>query len=177
MSDTSEIVDRLAALSDDELVAVLRATTAERPALATVHAALVAAAETDDVIDTIVTPTTDVTPTTESTPNYESPALHGASEQVGSGSAVPAVPVPPTGIVPSAEVGGYSPGGVPTFESVRDKVEQRFGTAQGMSELDRQTTAGRSADEQWEAREKAARERLDQIRKSLRGNDVETREP
>jgi hypothetical protein len=46
-----------------------------------------------------------------------------------------------------------------------------------MSELDRQTTAGRSADEQWKAREKAARERLDQIRKSLRGNDVETREP
>lgn len=67
--------------------------------------------------------------------------------------------------------------GVPTFESVRDRVEQRFGTAQGMSELDRQTPAGRSADEQWEAREKAARERLDRIRKSLHGNDIETTEP
>jgi hypothetical protein len=172
VSDTSEIVDRLAALSDDELVAVLRATTADRPALATVHAALVAAAEPDDsVIDAVVTPTT------ESTPDYVSPAGRGASEQVGGGSTVPAVPAAPTGIVLPAEVGGYSPGGVPTFESVRDKVEQRFGNAQGMGELDRQTPAGRSADEQWEAREKAARERLDQIRKSLHGNDVETQEP
>ncbi|WP_280484682.1 hypothetical protein [Nocardia cyriacigeorgica] len=42
-----------------------------------------------------------------------------------------------------------------------------------MGELDRQTPAGRSADEQWQAREEAARERLEQIRKSLRDNDDE----
>ncbi|MFE7802405.1 hypothetical protein [Nocardia sp. NPDC057440] len=169
MSDTSEIADRLAALPDDELLAVLRAATAGRPTLAGVHAALGAAAAGDDaIIDA------DVTPDTELSPSHESPAVLGASGQVGGLSAVPAVPVPPTGIPTQAAVSGYSPGGVPTFESVRDKVEQRFGTAQGMSELDRQTPAGRSAGEQWEAREKAARERLDRIRKSLHGNDVET---
>ncbi|MFQ6328517.1 hypothetical protein ACLMAL_20550 [Nocardia sp. CWNU-33] len=170
MSDISEIVARLAALSDDELLAVLRAATAEHPTLTGVHAVLGTAAATDDAI-------VDVTPDTDPSPSHESPANLGASGQVGGLSAVPAVPVPPTGIPPSAAVGGYSPEGVPTFESVRDKVEQRFGTAQGMSELDRQTPAGRSADEQWEAREKAARERLDRIRKSLHGNDIETTEP
>ncbi|WP_406238164.1 hypothetical protein [Nocardia sp. NBC_01009] len=172
MSDISEIVARLAALSDDELLAVLRAATAERPTLTGVHAALGTAAATDDAIVDV-----DVTPDTEPSLSHESPANLGASGQVGGLSAVPAVPVPPTGIPPSAAVGGYSPEGVPTFESVRDKVEQRFGTAQGMGELDRQTPAGRSADEQWEAREKAARERLDRIRKSLHSNDIETTEP
>ncbi|ONM46950.1 hypothetical protein B0T44_19840 [Nocardia donostiensis] len=68
----------------------------------------------------------------------------------------------------AAGVGGYTSGGVPTFESVRDKLEQRFGTSQGMGELDRQSPAGRSAEEQFEARERAARERLEQIRKSMR---------
>ncbi|MFD0362279.1 hypothetical protein ACFQZZ_12600 [Nocardia sp. GCM10030253] len=172
MSDTSEIVDRLAALSDDELVAVLLVATAGRPTLSAVHAALSTSAGADDaVVDGNVSPDT-VAPS-----EHESPSGLGASQQVGGISAVPAVPVPPAGIPMPAELGGYSPGGVPTFESVRDKVEQRFGTAQGMGELDRQTPAGRSADEQWEAREKAARERLDQIRKSLRGNDTETTEP
>lgn len=90
---------------------------------------------------------------------------------------VPAVPVPPSGIPASVSGGAYSSSGVPTFESVRDKVEQRFGTAQGMGELDRETPAGRGVDEQWEAREKAARARLDRIRKSLHGNDIETHEP
>ncbi|MEV6432500.1 hypothetical protein [Nocardia sp. NPDC051463] len=172
MSDTSEIVDQLAALSDDELLAVLRAATAGRPRLAGAHAALDRAQATDEVIIDA-----DVTTDTEPSPLRESPATLGASGQVGGLSAVPAVPVPPTGIPTPAAVGGYSPDGVPTFESVRDKVEQRFGTAQGMSELDRQTPAGRSADEQWEAREKAGRERLDRIRKSLHGNDIETTEP
>ncbi|OCF84414.1 hypothetical protein AW168_01725 [Nocardia brasiliensis] len=100
--------------------------------------------------------------------------MRDVSGQVAGTSPVPAVPVPPTGTTAPTETGGYSPSGVPTWGSVRDKVEQRFGTAQGMGELDQQTPAGRSADEQWDAREKAARERLDQIRKSLRGNDTET---
>ncbi|WP_425298238.1 PspA/IM30 family protein, partial [Nocardia abscessus] len=84
---------------------------------------------------------------------------------------------PPPGMPSAAASGGYSASGVPTFESVRDKVEQRYGTAQGMGELDRQTPAGRSVDEQWQAREKAARERLDRIRKSLRDNDVDPNQP
>ncbi|WP_228000699.1 hypothetical protein [Nocardia australiensis] len=168
MSNTSEIVAVLATLSDDELVAVLRGATEGRPALAVVHAVLAApVAVGDAIIDA------DVTPDADFASPRESPDVLAASERVGDISPVPAVPVSPTGFVSPAEVGGYSPGGVPTFESVRDKVEQRFGTAQGMGELDRQTPAGHSADEQWEARAKAARERLDQIRKSLHDNATE----
>lgn len=172
MSELGEITARLAALSDDELLSVLGTATAGRPRLAWVHTAVVEAAGLGHMgSDATVSPATPM----PQTHDQESDAA--ASGQVGGVLPVPAVPVPPTGIPSGPEVGGYSSGGVPTFESVRDKVEQRFGTAQGMGELDRQTPAGRSADEQWEAREKAARERLEQIRKSLRGNDVESNDP
>ncbi|NKY30059.1 hypothetical protein [Nocardia gamkensis] len=168
MSDNSDIASRLGGLSDAELAGVLLVATAGRPGFAAVHAALLGLVETGDAGTA-----GDVTPTTP----VGGPALPGqgseVSGQVGGGSAVPAVPVPPPGMPGTAPSGGYSVSGVPTFESVRDKVEQRFGTAQGMGELDRQTPAGRSADEQWQAREKAARERLDRIRESLHGNDAE----
>ncbi|WP_433679328.1 hypothetical protein [Nocardia sp. CA-119907] len=172
MSDLGEITARLAALSDDELLAVLGTVTAGRPRLAWVHTAVVEAAGLGHMGSDATVSRATPTPQT-----YDRESDAAASGQVGGAFPVPAVPVPPTGIPSGPEVGGYSSGGVPTFESVRDKVEQRFGTAQGMGELDRQTPAGRSADEQWEAREKAARERLEQIRKSLRGNDVESNDP
>ncbi|WP_410876673.1 hypothetical protein [Nocardia sp. A7] len=162
MSETSELLGRMAALPDDELVAVLRAAVAGRPGLGAVAAALAEAdfgdAETGE-------------PVTLDTNVIDADVVPVASGQVGGSIPVPPVPsgLPGTG-APTA-TGGYSTSGVPTFDSVRDKVEQRFGTAQGMDELDRQTPAGRSVDEQWEAREKAARERLDQIRKSVQGND------
>ncbi|MFB8281498.1 hypothetical protein [Nocardia colli] len=172
MTENSEIAARLAALSDRELAGVLLVATAERPGFEVVHAALLGLLETGDT-----TTVGGVTPTTMPASVHDAPPLHDVSGQVGGGSAVPAVPVPPTGIPAPTETGGYSPSGVPTWGSVRDKVEQRFGTAQGMGELDQQTPAGRSVDEQWDAREQAARERLDQIRKSLRGNDTETHGP
>ncbi|MFD6463967.1 hypothetical protein [Streptomyces roseolus] len=166
MGDYSEISARLAALSDAELVTVLQAATVGRPGLWAVRAVL------DELAGVGDAPTSgDVSPATEIGTAHDQGSGGGASGQVGAGSAVPVVPVHPAGIPASSAPGGYSSGGVPTFESVRDKVEQRFGTAQGMDELDRQTPAGRSADEQWEARRKAARERLDQIRKSVHGND------
>ncbi|MEV6280855.1 hypothetical protein [Nocardia sp. NPDC051832] len=166
MTEYSEIAARLAALPDAELASVLHAATAGRPAFWAVRAALEEMAGVAHA-----TSTGDVSPATESAQAHDQAVDGGASGQVGTASAVPVVPVHPAGIPASPATGGYSSGGVPTFESVRDKVEQRFGTAQGMGELDRQTPAGRSADEQWEAREKAARERLDQIRKSVHGND------
>ncbi|MGW4330614.1 PspA/IM30 family protein [Nocardia sp. NPDC004573] len=172
MSDNSEIVTRLAGLSDAELAGVLLVATAGRPGFAAVHAALTGLLETDDVWAAgDVTP---ATPVDAAMPPRPAPEVSG---QVGGGSAVPAVPAPPPGITGDAASGGYSASGVPTFESVRDKVEQRYGTAQGMGELDRQTPAGRSVDEQWQAREKAARERLDRIRKSLHGNDIDPHQP
>ncbi|WP_330231836.1 hypothetical protein OHA40_04685 [Nocardia sp. NBC_00508] len=165
MSDNSDIASRLAGLSDAELAGVLLVATAGRPGFAAVHAALVGLLESGDVV-----PQGDVTPATAfeaAAPPVQAPEVSGQVEDIS------AVPVPPSGIFTPAAGGGYSDSGVPTFESVRDRVEQRFGTAQGMSELDRQTPAGRRADEQWEAREKAARERLDRIRKSLHGNDID----
>ncbi|WP_175583360.1 hypothetical protein [Nocardia cyriacigeorgica] len=165
MSEFTEISERLAQLSDADLLAVIRTASAGRAALAPVHeAAANMPAETGHVHKH-----SDVSPVTEFDATHDSAPIIAPSGQVGAVSSVP--PVPGSAALP--ETGGYSAGGVPTFESVRDKVEQRYGTAQGMGELDRQTPAGRSADEQWQAREEAARERLDQIRKSLRDNDDE----
>ncbi len=148
----------LAGLPDEDLLAVVAAATTGRPALEQLHlvAAELAARAGHVPSGPAVTSTTggpDASPLSE-TSGLVAPAV--------------GVPVPPTG---TAGIGGYSESGVPTFDSVRDKVERRFGTAQGMSELSSQTPAGRSVEEQWEARDEAARERLDRIRKSVRRND------
>jgi phage shock protein A len=62
---------------------------------------------------------------------------------------------------------GYTAGGVPTFESVREKIETRYGTAIGSSELAAETPEGRAVEEQYDARQRAAAERLAEIRKSM----------
>ena len=62
---------------------------------------------------------------------------------------------------------GYTPGGVPTFESVREKIETRYGTAIGASELAAETPEGRTVEDQYDARRRAAAERLQQIRESM----------
>ncbi|HEX3285547.1 MAG TPA: hypothetical protein VHT50_13045 [Mycobacterium sp.] len=66
---------------------------------------------------------------------------------------------------------GYTPDGVPTFESVREKIETRYGTAIGATELAAETPEGRSVEEQYEERQRAAAERLEQIRESMRRED------
>jgi phage shock protein A len=71
---------------------------------------------------------------------------------------------------PAAADPGYTPGGVPTFESVREKIETRYGTATGATELDAETPEGRTVEEQYNARQRAAAERLKQIRESMRGD-------
>lgn len=93
----------------------------------------------------------------------------------GEGTAPQAEPAKPPNVVPipaeSAPVSaapvdsGYTAGGVPTFESVREKIETRFGTALGAAELAAET--GRSIEEQYDARQRAAAERLAQIRESM----------
>ncbi|OBG17906.1 hypothetical protein A5765_05260 [Mycolicibacterium celeriflavum] len=62
---------------------------------------------------------------------------------------------------------GYTPGGVPTFESVQEKIETRYGTAIGASELAAETPEGRSVAEQYDERQRAAAERLDRIREQM----------
>ncbi len=66
---------------------------------------------------------------------------------------------------------GYDDAGVPTFESVREKIESRYATAQGAAELDADTAEGRSVEEQYEERERAAAERLRRIRESMRSDE------
>jgi phage shock protein A len=68
----------------------------------------------------------------------------------------------------SPEATGDYVDGVPTFDFVRDRIEGRYATAMGTTELAEETTAGRSLAQQQEDRDAAARERLEQIRRSLR---------
>lgn len=98
----------------------------------------------DPIVDPIVEPDPAVDPAPATTP-----------------AAVPIEPVET----------GYTAGGVPTFDSVREKIETRYGTAIGAAELDAETPEGRSVEEQYEARQKAASERLAQIRESMRKPD------
>ncbi len=66
---------------------------------------------------------------------------------------------------------GYDAAGVPTFDSVREKIESRYGSAQGASELDAESREGRDVEEQFEERERKAAERLAQIRESMRTDE------
>jgi phage shock protein A len=67
--------------------------------------------------------------------------------------------------------GDYDEAGVPTFEHVRDKIEGRYATAQGGTELAEESEPGRAVAEQEADREAAARERLEQIRRSIGGGE------
>ncbi|GAA2807263.1 hypothetical protein [Mycolicibacterium pallens] len=66
---------------------------------------------------------------------------------------------------------GYNDSGVPTFESVQEKIETRYGTALGSAELAAETPEGRTVEEQYDARQKAAAERLEEIRESMHKSD------
>ncbi|WP_067697546.1 PspA/IM30 family protein [Nocardia jejuensis] len=167
MTDAKELAVQLAQLADAELATVVEAATNGRAGLAELHSVAASVAATIGHAPEVG----DVSPAT--LPGVESPFPSSPDTfgQVQAPSGAAGIPVPPTGMPVAPGIGGYTTSGVPTFESVRDKVEQRSGTAQGMDELDRQTPAGRSVDEQWDARAKAARERLEQIRKSVHGND------
>jgi len=74
---------------------------------------------------------------------------------------VPLDPTPPPDT-------GYDADGVPTFDAVREKIENRYATSLGAAELASETPAGRGIDEQYELRQKAAAERLAQIRQSMK---------
>lgn len=142
--DPGALAARLAALPDEQLLAVLVVATAGREKLGPLY----------EVATRLLSETGQAVP--------------------GPAGNMPGVPSP-GGAGPSGGLGGsaagYTGGGMPTFESMREKVERRIGTAFGARELDRQTPAGRGVEEQWEAREQAARERLEQIRTSLHEGD------
>ncbi|MCA1006984.1 hypothetical protein LCL87_14760 [Rhodococcus hoagii] len=143
MVDPDETLTRLQGLDDAELLAVVLAATAGRPGLAPVHAAASMLA-----------------------------AGSGHTSDIPPDPSRPAAPpdVPPPTMIGTTPAQGieYTDAGVPTFDRVRDRIEERFGTALGSEELERESRAGRDVDEQWQAREKAARDRLDEIRRSMK---------
>lgn len=77
---------------------------------------------------------------------------------------------PPAVIIPEPDT-GYTADGVPTLEGVREKIESRYGTALGATELAEETPEGRSAAERYEKMQKAATEKLDEIRASMHKKD------
>ncbi|MCV7413567.1 hypothetical protein AWC05_03700 [Mycobacterium florentinum] len=66
---------------------------------------------------------------------------------------------------------GYDSAGVPTFDAVREKIETRYAASLGDAELDAESPEGRSVDEQYDERQRAAAERLAQIRESMRADE------
>jgi len=109
------------------------------------------------------------TPQTE-TPQTEIPAA-GIPRTETPQTGIPAAgstasPLPPV-LAPNLDT-GYTDAGVPTLEGVREKIETRYGTALGATELAEETPEGRTAAEQYEAQHKAAAEKLKEIRDSMR---------
>jgi hypothetical protein len=103
-------------------------------------------------------------PTPEPDPAVEGEVVDDIALQPDTPPPTTATPVPPPAEPADA---GYSPSGVPTFESVREKIETRYGTAIGAAELDAESPEGRTIEEQYDARQRAAAEKLAQIRESM----------
>jgi phage shock protein A len=63
----------------------------------------------------------------------------------------------------------YNDQGVPTFDYVRDRIENRTATSAGMRELTGESPQAKTIDEQMAERDKAGRDKLEEIRRSMRG--------
>jgi phage shock protein A len=83
------------------------------------------------------------------------------SEPIEAELVPPATPEPPAP--------DYDERGVPSFDYVRDKIEGRYATSLGSTELAEDTTQARSLEEQQAERDRAATAKLDEIRRGLRG--------
>ena len=164
-------------------VAVLRevlASVGSRPALAPVHAAASALlAEMDTVTGDVEpgmvppsdVPDVDVPGSTRpriDQPLGDPPVGILDAEVVGDSGSAQAIGGVSTGYSAHESPTGYSEEGVPTWDSVRDKVELRTGTALGGEELDHLSPAGRTLDEQWNERQESGRKKLEEIRRSMK---------
>lgn len=82
----------------------------------------------------------------------------------------PEVTDPEPDPAPSVEdVTGYTADGVPTFDHVRSVIEGRSATALGAEELAGETPEVRTLEQQETDRAAAGRDRLEEIRRSMRG--------
>ena len=68
---------------------------------------------------------------------------------------------------PSTPEGDYTDAGVPNFDYIRDRIENRVATSDGATELAAATPDAASVDEQLAERDRAGREKLEQIRRSM----------
>lgn len=68
-------------------------------------------------------------------------------------------------VVPPSD---YTDAGVPTFDFVRDRIENRVATGVGTAELADATPEGKAVEDQFAAREKAGLGKLEEIRRSMR---------
>lgn len=75
-------------------------------------------------------------------------------------------PTPP-GYPPNIPDPDYSESGVPTFDFVRDKIENRIATSIGARELAEESPQGQQVDEMMRKRDEAAKKKLAEIRKSM----------
>lgn len=75
-----------------------------------------------------------------------------------------ATPAPPPTAVPRPD---YDEHGVPSLDYVRDKIEGRYATSLGATELAQDTGEGRTVEEQEADRAAAAKAKLDEIRRSM----------
>jgi hypothetical protein len=71
-------------------------------------------------------------------------------------------PTPPAPPAPD-----YDERGVPSLDHLRDKIESRYATALGATELAEGTAAGRSVEEQEAERAAKAKAKLEELRRSL----------
>jgi hypothetical protein len=109
------------------------------------------------------TPPTETPPTETPQPETPQPETPQPGIPAAGSTASPLPPVP----APNLDT-GYTDAGVPTLEGVREKIETRYGTALGATELAEETPEVRTAAEQYEAQHKAAAEKLEEIRASMR---------
>lgn len=79
-----------------------------------------------------------------------------------------AAPIPGAGGTGATPAADYTEAGVPTFDHVRDRIEGRYARSVGATELAEDSVPARSLAQQQEERDAAARERLEEIRRSLR---------
>ena len=69
-----------------------------------------------------------------------------------------------------ADVTGYTEDGRPTLDHVRDKIEKRAATAVGSEELAGLIPEVVEAQEAFDKRQEAAKAKLEEVRKSMRGD-------
>ena len=112
------------------------------------------------------TPSHPTAPPTQPAGSEASAATSGADTAPAATPATGSLPEVPAA-APAVPDTGYTAAGVPTFDGVREKIESRFGTALGATELAEETREGRTAAQQYDARQKAAEEKLAEIRASM----------